>query len=557
MVIELIKRNKYKIIANSIIGAASAFFGLWLITLLADNSIESINADLSGWMIKFSLGLVCLFIVSNIANYFMTKLSIHIKSEVRSALVKRILNTPFNVLDKMGGHKVQASLTTDVSDISGGIATMPRYIYNFLTTVICLGFLAFKSLSLFLVLIVVLPLGLLVSALFINRAEEYDEKYREDYDELHKQFKSLVDGVKELNNNSNRKKAFYQNDVTPSLNEINSSDLKSEWFWNLTESWGQILLFLCLGSVIFAHSAFGLGESTDILSFIFILTFLLGPIDYLLSSQEDITKAMIAIRKLDKLAFSDEQCIDFESKEKSLPDNWSTISFRQASFHYEQEDNHFVSGPFNIDIHRGEVVIIKGGNGSGKSTFAKLLIGLYQIDSGTIQVNETKITPDLLIGYQNLFSVIHSDFYLFDSVINRNGELVSDDDIRKYLEKLQLSDKVQVENGKFSTTKLSHGQRKRLALLLAYLEDAPVYVFDEWAADQDPYFRRFFYEELLTELKNKGKTVIVISHDDKYFSVADRLVTFEEGNIDSIEYTRLNHIDATTTAASMSSSVSV
>ena len=81
----------------------------------------------------------------------------------------------------------------------------------------------------------------------------------------------------------------------------------------------------------------------------------------------------------------------------------------------------------------------------------------------------------------------------------------------------------------FSTTHLSHGQRQRLALLGAYLEDRPIYVFDEWAANQEPQFRNIFYRQILPELKARGKLAVVISHDDRYFDVADRLIRLTSG----------------------------
>ena len=101
----------------------------------------------------------------------------------------------------------------------------------------------------------------------------------------------------------------------------------------------------------------------------------------------------------------------------------------------------------------------------------------------------------------------------------------------EYLHQLELDHVVTVKDGVFSTVKLSRGQRKRLALLTAYLEDRPIYVFDEWAADQDPVFRRIFYLRLLPELKARGKTVVAITHDDRYFGDADRIVKLEEGKV--------------------------
>jgi ABC-type siderophore export system, fused ATPase and permease components len=105
------------------------------------------------------------------------------------------------------------------------------------------------------------------------------------------------------------------------------------------------------------------------------------------------------------------------------------------------------------------------------------------------------------------------------------------DDAQALLAALQLTQKVTLKEGKFSTLALSTGQRKRLALLVAWLEDRPFYLFDEWAADQDPAFREVFYHQLLPALTARGKAVVVITHDDRYFHLADRCLKLEWGQL--------------------------
>jgi len=173
-----------------------------------------------------------------------------------------------------------------------------------------------------------------------------------------------------------------------------------------------------------------------------------------------------------------------------------------------------------------------GGNGSGKTTFAKLLTGLYVPENGEIRVDGRNLTEATRESYRQHFSVIFSDFYVFESLMGLESPDL-DEQARSYLDQLQLSHKVKVENGKFSTTALSQGQRKRLALLTTYLEDRSFYVFDEWAADQDPLFKDIFYNDLLGGLKARGKTVLVITHDNSYYHLADRIIKLENGQLDN------------------------
>jgi putative ATP-binding cassette transporter len=201
------------------------------------------------------------------------------------------------------------------------------------------------------------------------------------------------------------------------------------------------------------------------------------------------------------------------------------------SYRHEKDDSHFVLGPINLRLHRGELVFLVGGNGSGKSTLAKIITGLYVPEGGEVRLDGELVTDANRDDYRQIFSAVFSDFFLFRNLLGLgSGEL--DAPAQEYLEQLHLNHKVKIRDGALSTTSLSQGQRKRLALLTAYLEDRPFYLFDEWAADQDPHFKNVFYTQLLPDLKRRGKTVFVISHDDKYFHVADRVIKLDYGKLD-------------------------
>jgi putative ATP-binding cassette transporter len=183
----------------------------------------------------------------------------------------------------------------------------------------------------------------------------------------------------------------------------------------------------------------------------------------------------------------------------------------------------------NLTIEQGEIIFIVGENGCGKTTLIKLLLGLYAPQQGAIVLNGQAIDAQSRDDYRQLFTTIFADYYLFDDVVQ--GDRHIPEDANQYLQRLEIAHKVSVRDGRFTTTDLSTGQRKRLALVNAWLEERPVLVFDEWAADQDPTFRRIFYTELLPDLKRLGKTIIVISHDDRYFDLADQLVRMESGRV--------------------------
>ncbi|MDB6020786.1 MAG: cyclic peptide transporter, partial [Pedosphaera sp.] len=200
------------------------------------------------------------------------------------------------------------------------------------------------------------------------------------------------------------------------------------------------------------------------------------------------------------------------------------------AYHMESEDRDFVLGPINLRFKPGELVFLVGGNGSGKSTLAKIITGLYIPESGEIRLNGRAIDQGNRDEYRQMFSAVFSDFYLFDTLLGLHSPDL-DARARAYLAEFHLQRKVKIVDGNLSTTSVSTGQRKRLALLTAYLEDRPFYLFDEWASDQDPQFKAVFYTRLLPELKARGKTVLVITHDDNYFHLADRLIKLDYGQL--------------------------
>jgi putative ATP-binding cassette transporter len=158
-------------------------------------------------------------------------------------------------------------------------------------------------------------------------------------------------------------------------------------------------------------------------------------------------------------------------------------------------------------------------------------MGLYEPGKGTIILDGKPVTRENRDDYRQYFSVVFFDFFLFEHLIGI-GMKDPGDRIKRYLEELQLTHKVKVQDGRLSTIELSQGQRKRLALFNAYVEDRPIYIFDEWAADQDPQFKEVFYRDILAELKAAGKTVIVISHDDRYYHLADRIIKLDGGKVE-------------------------
>lgn len=260
-----------------------------------------------------------------------------------------------------------------------------------------------------------------------------------------------------------------------------------------------------------------------------VLLYISGPIGILLNFAPQLSVAQVSLRKVNQLLENiPEEQIDDNGP--SLSD-WQTITFKDIEYQYGAQSSGFKVGPLNFSIRRGEVTFIIGGNGSGKSTLSKLITQHYMPNSGQIRFDNHIIDSQTISAARQSIGAIYSDYYLFDRILLDDKDNTLKTRIDAYLVALKLDNKVSYESNKFSTLALSDGQKRRLALLVAYLEDKDMYLFDEWAADQDPVFKDIFYKDILSDLKKANKAVIVISHDDRYFTEADQLIIMDEGQI--------------------------
>jgi putative pyoverdin transport system ATP-binding/permease protein len=289
-----------------------------------------------------------------------------------------------------------------------------------------------------------------------------------------------------------------------------------------------------IGVILFVVPRFAAFSRETLTGYVVTSLYLMGPLAGVMTSISLFGRASVALHKVQELGLSlashaTEGC-SFEQSERQA--TFSRIEFKGIvhSYHREAEDSHFVLGPIDLTFRPGELVFLVGGNGSGKSTLLKIIAGLYVPEGGEVRLDGRLVTDENRDQYRQLFSAVFADFYLFDNLLGLQGKNL-DSQAEEYLALLHLQHKVKIRNGALSTTSVSQGQRKRLALLTAYLEDRPFYLFDEWAADQDPYFKGIFYTQLLPELKARGKTVLVISHDDKYFEAGDRVIKLDYGKL--------------------------
>ncbi|BCX13357.1 MAG: ABC transporter ATP-binding protein [Thermosynechococcus sp.] len=455
--------------------------------------------------------------------------------EMRLLLSRQILASSLRQLEAIGNPQLLATLTEDVDAVSRSFSVLPN-LFNAIAIVIgCLIYMGWLSPPLFFALVALIAIGTGSYLFLAGRAQKFLERARQQQDHLFRHFRTLTEGNKELKLNRQRRLAFFYGELTPTAQKTRQQNELGYMVFAIAASWGQLLLFVTIGFFLFTLPHL-LGATPTVLSgYVLTIIYLMLPMQQVIDAIPVFSRARVALKKVESLQLNlGDLHQDINNRGELPPLGWKTLSLLQICHQYrgshKDEPATFTLGPLSLTIEAGELVFIVGGNGSGKSTLAKIITGLYIPDQGEIWVDDHCLRPEDYEWYRQHFAAVFSDFYLFDSLLGiESPERLAV--IPHYLEKLRLSHKVRLEGNRFSTTSLSQGERKRLALLMAYLDDRPAYLFDEWAADQDPVFRDIFYRQLLPELKAQGKTVFVISHDDRYFDVADRLIKLDYGQL--------------------------
>jgi putative ATP-binding cassette transporter len=520
------------ILTGLISGGCSAMLISLINRAISDNS--------NGNLVWYFAGLAILALLSGfVSQFLLIYLSQEAVYNLRLSLSRGILSTPLRNLEELGANRLLATLTDDVGTLSNTIFLIPFLCVDIAVVVGCLTYLSTISGTVFVVVFGFLVVMIGTVQLLLNKMRKFFDLAREEQDILFKHFRSITDGIKELKLHSLRRQEFFTEELQVSADASRNYNVTALNTGAVAIGVGQLLFFMLMGLLLFALPKF-VPVSTPVLSaYILTSTYLMSPFNNILQRLPAIFRANTSVEKIEKMGLALASQAEINSTVKP-PDtaHWETLELNRVIHSYpgEKEDSNFSLGELNLKFHPGQLVFIIGGNGSGKSTLAKLITGLYIPESGKILLDGQPITEENREWYRQHFSAIYSDFYLFERLLGMTNHDL-DKQAAEYLREFHLENKVQVKDGVLSTTALSQGQRKRLALLTAYLEDRPIYLFDEWASDQDPFFRDIFYKQLLPELKRRGKTVFVISHDDRYFDLADRAIKLDYGKV---EYDRSN-----------------
>lgn len=529
LILLLAEKQKKALSFVILLSVTSAFLSVGVIAFIQHKLLDGANS-LVGTLVEFSLLLLALLVSATIAQVSLHKLGHKFVYNKRRELVAQLLNTDIEQVEKVGSAGVLASLNTDVRNITIAFVHLPELVYGLVLTFVALAYLAILSASLFFVSVLMLSLTGVIGYVLVTKITKHVKQVREYDDKLYYDYQSLIEGRKELSLNPFRAKRYFDEEFSVNAegyrNEVTKADILNGFAANMANT----VVLALIGLNFYLATGLGWASIEVASTFALVVLFMRTPLMSAVGSIPTLVTANISIKKLNSLSLSESRSLEPKSAQNQ---SFDSLALKQVTYRYQADgdDESFAVGPIDFDIKRGEHIFIIGGNGSGKSTFARLLTGLYRPHSGAVFVDGSEVLQSSWQDYRHQFSSVFSDFHLFHQIVDGEGQDISDVEINEWMVRLEMSHKVQHDNGKLSDVRYSQGQRKRLALLMAVIEKRGCILLDEWAADQDPRFRKLFYRQLLPLLKERGVTVIAITHDDAYFDAADRIFKMDTGQL--------------------------
>jgi len=453
--------------------------------------------------------------------------------QIRVRVAGKIRQNELSVIEAVGRNEIFNGVTQETRAIADAAGVLTAAFQALVLVFFASLYIAVLSLPAFVVTVGMIAAGL---AFYLRRDQEtkrglHEATAREI--EFLDTVGHALDGFKEASLKARRAADLFDalERISKALKDVR---IRTMDVYNANYIFSQSFFYVLIAAVVFLLPSLISTYSEVVIEVTTAILFVIGPLSLVVGAIPPFAKANNAAENLDRLetALDDLHAAAAAAAGARPPrTSFEEIRLDRVEFAYRHDGQvPFAIGPITTTIRRGEILFIVGGNGSGKSTFLKVLTALYRPARGRLLVDGTVVEGNEVQPYRELFTAIFSDFHLFDRLYGLLG--TDPEHVRGLLAEMQLDTKVDFVDDRFTSLDLSTGQRKRLALVVCLLDDRPIMVFDELAADQDPQFRRYLYEELTPALQKRGKTLIIVTHDDRYFHVAGRVVRMEDGRFD-------------------------
>lgn len=518
------------IFASTVSGACTAL----LIAFIGKQFGSTENFDAASVLWFFAL-LATAQMTSLYASRTLIKVSSQYSCSIRLKFCRRILNTEFATLEEVGGHRLTAALSEDMTNIASAFVRLPDLIIDSTRLLFCFGYLLWLAPGVVSALLIMYIPVAYVQILLLEKSRHEMRQILPIRDRRYELYQLMIVGLKEMLVNRFWQHGFYWTHLMSNAEEYKQSQIRMLMATQYALQWAQSTYFIVIFGLLVV-SSYGYVGAGVVASFALVGLFIRSSINNLINGIPVLFRAKTASEKITSLFLSENSAAPPSERRVTVGSQWNhpnELILSELRFSYPNDISRGKTtlGPVDLNLQMGEIVFITGGNGSGKTTLVKLLTSLYQPTSGEIYLDGQIVSPVNREWYQEHFYCLFSDFNLSREYLNSICSLENHPESKALKMLMQHNAAIADPIDTKSTDRYSSGERARLALYPMLALDRPIVIFDEWAAHQAPTYKRLFYHELLPELKSKGKLVIVVTHDDRHFGVADRLFKLDDGVI--------------------------
>ncbi len=544
---ELCKRAPNRVFSALLVGALAGVLNAFLIPLVL--SALSFDPNAGGEHVpdlhrvlgievahfRFACAFLplcaALFVARLYARVVLIRVSMNFATDLRITLSRMIAAAPIARQEGIGPAALAAVLTEDVNRIVTAAQTVPSLLTNAVTLAGTLGFLYYLNGDAFRIVLGAILFGILTYQIPAALGARLFRRSRGIYDAAQEAVRGLIYGAKELKLDARKRRSYFAEVLVARERALLKVEKQAYTSYIAAATYGDLVGFLVIGMVAFTFMNYYSLSTQELIGIVMALLYVAGPVSVIMTALPEVTIARTSMGNIARLLgkINSDGVPDLMPP---APPRWQRLTLAEVRYQHASSARHegYAVGPLSVTIERGQVAFLVGGNGSGKSTAGKLISLHYQPCAGVLAFDGVAVDDANVESYRQSIGAIYSDYHLFDRLL-RPYDAQAAGLAERYLSQLGLEGKVSIADGVFSTLRLSDGQKRRLALLVALLDDKDLYVFDEWAADQDPSFKEVFYRQIVPELKRQGKAIVVISHDDRFFDVADQLLVMEDGRL--------------------------
>lgn len=533
LVIRILIKSSLKLFTIALIASLLSGITSTMVIRSIHQAIQDDNFELKAFLLEFGIFWILYGTLSIIASYAVSKLMQRIIHNLRIEMSRKIIQAPYEEIE-FNQTNLLPILSGDIDKIATHIRTLPAVTTGLATVIGILGYMVWYSPILSLATIFLFSLIIVISKVALPLIRKYSYGARSNLNNLFTHFEGLIFGIKELSLNKKFSKSYIDDHVVPTSKTQMKYYLKESVVAAIFNRSTDLVLLLGMGALVIIIFKTGFVTLEFFGDYLTLVLFTLAPLASATGFLRSLKNIEVSFNHINQVGISLEPSYQYD--EEIINEEWKSdqplVKLNQVehTYYHADEDEHFKLGPIDLEIMKGESVFIVGGNGSGKTTLAKIILGLYKPKGGTIAYRDIDVVNDNLSFYRSRFSAVFTDSYVFKELDHIDHALLEAKG-QELIDMLELTKKVKIENRSFTTKNLSEGQKKRLSLISSILEDKEIYLFDEWAANQDPYFKDIFYSKIIPFLKEKGKTLIVITHDDRYFGLADHLLKLRDGKL--------------------------